>query len=280
MSFVLALPRYTLAVMVLLLFTTCKKDSIVPAYVHIEKFTLVGSTATYGSLSQKITDAWVYYEDGNLQGVYELPATFPIRNSGATKLRIIAGIKLNGVAATRVIYPFYNDTLMTANLVPGEIDTLAPQIAYFPDTRFAFGPVDFETGNPFTGAEYVTDPSLVFEGHTSVKITNTDTDTTDFAYTSGTGFPVPYQTSAAFLELNYKNDRPFIISLISSSGSALNTVTITPQANWSKIYINLTSGVHPNLTSAYGISVQVPKDSLKQKHNVYLDNIKVLYFQP
>ena len=75
----------------LLFFTTllfsCNKfdgDQTIPAYIHIEKITLADNPIiSEGSLSNRITDAWVYVDD-ELIGAFELPATFPVLKKGET----------------------------------------------------------------------------------------------------------------------------------------------------------------------------------------------------
>ena len=86
----------------LLFFLSCEKADTngIPANIKINDVTLVGDS------TENITDAWVYIND-QLQGVYELPAQFPILNIGTHKLRVKAGIKDNGIASSRIPYPFY-----------------------------------------------------------------------------------------------------------------------------------------------------------------------------
>ena len=60
-----------------LLLSSCVTENAVPAYLSIPNFTLT-TTSAQGSAAQKITDAWVYV-DGNLNGIFELPAKFPHR---------------------------------------------------------------------------------------------------------------------------------------------------------------------------------------------------------
>ena len=66
-------------------------------------------------VTDNITDAWVYLND-NLQGVYELPANFPVLAKGNQTLRVKAGIKLNGISSTRSPYPFYESFIDTIDL--------------------------------------------------------------------------------------------------------------------------------------------------------------------
>ena len=76
-----------------------RKRNLTPAYIKINDIELNNSS------TDKITDAWVYIEN-QLQGVYELPAKFPVLETGVKEIRIKAGIKNNGISSSRVFYPF------------------------------------------------------------------------------------------------------------------------------------------------------------------------------
>jgi hypothetical protein len=80
---------------------SCNKfdgDQTIPSYIHIDKITVVDNpTLNEGSLSNKITDAWVYVDE-ELIGAFELPATFPVLKKGKHKISIHPGIKLNGIS--------------------------------------------------------------------------------------------------------------------------------------------------------------------------------------
>ena len=69
----------------LLLFFSCEKvdPNNIPANIKINDITLTGSS------TENITDAWIYIND-QLQGVYEIPALFPVLNIGSHKLRVRA----------------------------------------------------------------------------------------------------------------------------------------------------------------------------------------------
>ena len=86
---------------------SCEKANIdeMPCYININDIELEEN------ITNNITDAWVYIDD-NLQGVYELPANFPVLANGKHKLRIKAGIKDNGIASTRITYPFYKSFII------------------------------------------------------------------------------------------------------------------------------------------------------------------------
>ena len=85
---------------ILIAFVACKKENLTPAYIKINDIELNNSS------TDKITDAWVYIEN-QLQGVYELPAKFPVLETGVKEIRIKAGIKNNGISSSRIFFiPF------------------------------------------------------------------------------------------------------------------------------------------------------------------------------
>src|SRR5689334_9342546 len=88
-------------------------DEQAPGYIAIDTFTFdpnptIGETGP--SVSTKIKDVWVYI-DNKFQGAYELPAKFPVLETGSRKIIVSPGIFLNGIAGTRSPYPFYRATV-------------------------------------------------------------------------------------------------------------------------------------------------------------------------
>src|SRR6185369_3550902 len=101
----------------------------VPSYVHIDSFSLSTNLITQGSKSNKVVDVWAFV-DGNAVGTFELPATFPVLSAGSHKLTLRPGILLDGIAATRSIYPLYTGYDTAINLESGKIKTGTPKIEY------------------------------------------------------------------------------------------------------------------------------------------------------
>src|SRR5580693_7824504 len=96
-----AIVIYCLSILVIYLFNSCNlfdPPSAIPSYVHIDSIGFTSYYLTQGSNSHKISDAWVYV-DQQLQGVYQLPATFPVLATGSHEIDIKAGIEINGIAS-------------------------------------------------------------------------------------------------------------------------------------------------------------------------------------
>ena len=96
-----------IALILVLVFYHVKRKEIndIPSYMSINSVTLDENS------THNISDVWIYIDD-NLQGVYELPANFPILDEGTHKLRVKAGIKDNGISAKRIPYPFTHPSLL------------------------------------------------------------------------------------------------------------------------------------------------------------------------
>ena len=126
---------------VLLIISACQKEensNTIPAYLKIDTITLDENNTT-----TNITDAWVYVND-QLQGVYELPATFPVLKNDIQTLKIKAGIKSNGIASSRIAYPFYASFIDTVIFTPNQTIIVNPTVSYLESVEFWLE--DFESG--------------------------------------------------------------------------------------------------------------------------------------
>ncbi len=289
---------FVLSVFCVAIFSSCEiynPAEPIPAYIHIDKITLAknysgfpnSSTGDEGSLSNKITDAWVYIDE-QLIGCFELPVTFPVLYEGSHQIRIRAGIKVNGIAATRAPYPFYNDYNQTIYLGKGSKLNLTPSVTYNSSTHFAIME-NFElVGNNMVKTIYsdttlqtltYPDPN-VFEGNKS-GIAYLGASGHKFECISVDSFLLPKGGASVFLELNYKSNYSFIIgvkAIGSVSTSQFAALSFNPSTTWNKGYVNLT----PTITGAYtansykitiGMINNINSDSLV----LLLDNIKLVY---
>ena len=156
--------------LILLFFNSCVTENAVPAYIHVPAFSLT-TKPSEGTASEKITDAWVYV-DGQINGVFQLPATLPIVEIGKHDLKIFPGVRNNGTRSNPVIYALYNAYSVNFDLKAGKIDTIRPFTTYFNNLNFALME-DFERTNTFiidqdnnTNVRFAIDPN----GETSVRV--------------------------------------------------------------------------------------------------------------
>lgn len=263
----------------------------IPAYIHIDKISLAknfsgfpnSSTGDEGSLSNKITDAWVYIDD-QLIGCFELPVTFPVLSEGTHQVRIRAGIKVNGIAATRAPYPFYNEFTQTITLAKGTKMNLAPTVTYSPNTHFAIME-SFESVAHTMVKSIHSDTTLQilpnqFEGGNS-GIAYLDATRPFFECISDTSFVLPKSGAPVFLELNYKSNYGFTIGVTAQGYSSIqqfSALFLNPTPAWNKVYVYLT----PTISGAYNadnykITIGMINNTNSDSLALLLDNIKLVY---
>lgn len=276
----------------LLLLTGCswfyEKDSGVPAYVHIPAFTLTTNEPTQGTASENIRDVWVFI-DGNVQGVYPLPATFPILREGQTSFRLSAGIAVNGISATRAIYPFYEQFDTTINLVRGRTDTIRPDIRYNNQITFGYRE-DFESQGFSLRTSTASDtpvfrsfnPGEYFEGVSAMAFA-VDNRAPNFGCETNQAFTFPGGGGrAVFLELNYRNSQPFDIGLqiIEADGQFTDAPIVTLAASgteWRKQYINFTPFVQGRSGVTYRVIFRARHAGGDEPGRFFVDNLKLIW---
>ena len=289
---------------VLMLIGSCSKEQFkaeVPSYLHISAID-VEASSTQGTDSQKITDAWVTM-DGTFLGAFELPCTVPILAEGTHEFSIYAGIKINGISATRIRYPFYAkcvlyeglDTLLgplpdyLMTLYKDSTVTLNATTSYTENTDFLFIE-DFEHAGVIlepstdsdTSLKKITSDSLVFEGYGSGVI---ELDTlNDFFEVMNSEFrSLSAIYNETILELDYKCDHSFKVGVAVKSAETGNinrfeSLHIDSSSVWNKIYVHMTNQV--NLGSSedeFGIFIGMQKVQNVENATFYFDNIKWLH---
>ncbi len=253
----------------------------VPAYVHVGSIAL-STTSAQGSNSNKIVDSWVYV-DGNIVGIYEMPATLPVLSAGSHNLTIRPGILINGIAATRTAYPFYTGYDTTVNFESAKTISVSPKVTYTSSTRFLQNE-DFDQAGlslkKFSGSDtmLVVDTLTAnrFEGNCGAVFLDAAHDF--FMCSSIDSFPLPLGTPA-YIELNYMGDNEFTAGLITYTASAAfatDIVTFKATGTWRKEYINLTPFITSASAFAYKIYLKATKSSTLTNASIYFDNIKVV----
>jgi len=274
--------------------SSCKED-ITASWLKIDTINLVTNTTTEGINSNDITDVWLYM-DSQPMGVWELPCEIPILAEGEHEFFIRAGIKSNGINATRIFYPFYKPTEFTLTLKKGETVSYTPSVTYKPNLNFS-GREDFEdTGiilsnddlNDTTKIHLISNtnyPDIVKYGNNCGSMSITSTDTICQVYTD---LAINISKNQIFMELDYMNTNTFAIGLITQSGvtgitvnSPFIRINAQEESNlkWKKIYLDLTeylTTISSPLNFEYYIISQTDEGVTEGK--VYLDNIKIVQF--
>lgn len=272
-------------------FSSCNlinPEEEIPAYIEVQQFSVNTDPTIQGSNSSGISDAWIFV-DGQMLGAFELPCRVPVLKNGSSEVLIGAGIKINGLSATRAPYPFYRFYEGSADFKPGETVSFSPQVSYFDSLIFPFlSNFDDLSGNRFeaSGASdtligLTSNPAEVYEGLGSLKASLLrDSGIVEFQMVDA--LELPKQGTLVYLEFDYKCSHIFGVGLRSyyaSSGTRTTSlINVFPTDTWKKMYINLTRAVSEQVNAEnYRIFFQSVKESGSGPLNLYIDNVKIVY---
>lgn len=295
--------------MVLLLFS-CKKfkgGQEIPAYVKIEPWTLTTNYDIEGAATHAITDAWIYV-DGSLHGCFEMKShsdgtyvMIPLLKEGGHKLQIYPGVKLNGIASTRVQYPFYQPYVVNYDFKQGETGTFTPSTKYYDinvNTSICFKMMeDFEdimnirlysTDTTYADLEpidYNTDPNAwldpVNSEHCKSGHIHLGDDTKRFCVASDTLQGIPSVGNYVLLEMDYKCSSEMLVGLyLKSSQEGIidkEMVYLKASNTWKKTYINFSPIFNENPNIAYAKFYLKGVVEGTNTADFYIDNIKLIY---
>jgi hypothetical protein len=276
---------------ILLSFQSCElfdpsKD--IPSYVSIDSIYLI-TKPSEGSNSSKIKDAWVYI-DNNLQGIYELPCTFPVLLSGTHSLDIKGGVLANGSNSVRTAHPFYSFYTESVKLIAGQKQYIGKNgvigVNYIPQAIFALNE-DFEnTGFRFTPTSgslaVMTQTNIsaeVFEGKKSGKV---HLDASHYIFDAVSDkMNIPINNNPIYVELNYKTENAVDLALrFENLGSTreLGIGGMYPSYVWGKIYFEISDLLTP-YPSAKNIQLMIhaKKDESLNQADLLFDNIKIVH---
>ena len=304
--------RYIFLFGIIILLFSCKKfkgSQEIPAYLRIEPWTLSTNYDVEGAATQAITDAWVYV-DGNLHGCFELKnhddgryVLVPVLEKGNHKLQIYPGVKLNGIASTRIQYPFYKPYVCHKDLIEGEIDTIRPYTHYYSidSTLMRFKmQEDFEEVNniriyridtTFAELHYVDhdtdtnawlDPVDPINHHRSGHVHLGDSITA-MGLWSGELYDLPNVGNYVLLEMDYKCDAEMLVGLFYMSSQQGQQYAplyyLRASDTWKKIYLNFSPTITETQNAAYFRFYFKSNVAEGSSADLYFDNIKLIYVE-
>jgi len=265
-------------------------DQTIPAYIHIDEITLSTNYALQGANTSNFTDAWIYI-NGQLQGVYELPSTFPVLKRGKHTLDVYPGIKLNGNSDTRADNAMWGSVRYEDfNFVEDSIITLTPQATYYETVQFKWME-DFETSyikiDPDTAISktaYDADEALLVGGTHYSGVVYLDTVNDYFQFSTPELYNLPINGNYVMLEIDYKCTNNFVVGIggYTAQDGVFETplVYVRPTDVWKKIYINLGPTITDNSDSQYFkvlFAGNLNTDDGNTHDEFYFDNLKVEY---
>lgn len=236
------------AIGILLLLASCRKDGAIPAYINVVQPAVVDANGA--GITSKITDLWVYVND-QPAGVWEPGKPIPLIAAGASSVKLIAGVRKNGITNERIQYPFYATWQQPLNLVPEQTLEIQPKFRYFDNLSYWIA--DFNTGQRFDTLDCTatmqlvpSDSTLEGQGGANGRV-NLDPAHSLYRGVSS-GDPFINVSSTAFLEMDYRSDTPLLIGVrYSLYGVAYLApcVYVNPTRKpdgsmpWNKVYIDL-----------------------------------------
>ena len=272
-------------------FLSCdKEDEPIPAYIKINPISLTTNN-DQGSDSENIEYAFLYVDDEFIGGFF-IPTTVPVLKSGDVSIIIDPGVKANGVSFNPDIYPFYKRYEATIRLNPGETYEINAGTTYRDNVKF---PIleEFEStnhifsddidGNTATFIDVTN--NMAFEG--SSGIIRLDSDNSNIIF--GSDFnrndlsELPKNGTPVWLEINYKTDTEILFGVIGydafGNPQSYPDFGVNPSAEWKKIYFDLSQFVFDERFVAFQIIGAAANREGRAESNIYLDNIKLLYFE-
>ena len=264
--------------LIVLVLASCQKEDTggIPTYLKIDNITL-----DEGSTNSNITDAWVYVND-QLQGVYELPAKFPVLEEEIQTVRIKAGIKINGIASSRIAYPFYTSYYEDITFNASKTKTITPIVSYLNGIDFFLE--DFEGTGVNIEISAISDTSLLKlvdgDNHYGGGVLLGNSLFT-FEIATDELKDLPQAGAPVFLELDYKSNTQFLVGVYVNYPQNIiqkDLLWINPTQEWNKIYVNLTSTISEGINaSSFKVFIGMKRDFQLEKNELYFDNIKVVY---
>lgn len=265
----------------------CTKGDKIPSYLLLGQVALSTEPVTQGSASHRITDLWVFVDD-QAMGVWEPGMRVPVIGDGRKNIKLIAGVRRNGMRDDRVRYPFYATWSGDADLVLKSHTEITPTFTYFPGLNYwieAFEQAGYDfvrSPSSDTTMNQVTAPDLVFEGLASGEI-YVDANHPRVRMTTSSAIPV---TGAAFLEIDHRNDHRFLVGVnYTASGTVVDlpilfvSPTKRPDGGmpWNKVYVDLGSSLNVPATTEKKFYIEVVLADGYSSGRVFLDNIKLVY---
>lgn len=228
--------------------------------------------------SHGIVDVWVQTLGNNL-GAYELPANFPVLESGDITFLIQAGIKESGQSGLRVNYPFYQLDTSSLYAVTDTTYTYIPYFRYKNGTVFAFTTETFESTNGFNGMVPVNDANVKY-GSWCGSITVDAIDSNKIA-SQINAYPLP-GGQEIWLEFDYKAEVPFYAGYYANTGTVLRTpvLFVNPKTEWNHMYLKLSTSIGSTPANTYNLYFEALRPTTSTGGKVWIDNVKLLHFNP
>ena len=271
-----------------LLVFSCKKESLkspTASFLVIDNVSLITNPSTQGANSHKIIDIW-YYVNGQFKGVFPIGKVMPIVAENNAQITLLAGIKNNGISATRIPYPAYDSKSYNLSIEAGKTYTISPEFEYNSSTYFYYSDGFDSSGSYFQSAgdsNYVVtnDPNKTFGGIGGSVFMSMNNLKPTARMIQTNGYYLPAGGATIYVELDYKCNQPITLGVIGGDdflgyNDKRGVLIINPSENWNKIYVQLTSVVsRAPIYSKYKVYIEATQEVATPE--IYIDNVKLIY---
>lgn len=278
----------------------CKPDyhkAAIPAYITIDRIQLNTDYTVHGTQSERFINAFIEINDIPL-GTYELPVTFPVIANGPTKITVLPGVHQNGIASLPTPYPFVELYEEVLNLEPGKVFYLNAKNDSVPFTTYTSNArvvilEDFDgiglsltaTSRSDTGIFRTSSVAEIFPaplGELNIASGKAvmPARASVFEVVTNSAYELPRGGASVYLEINYKTQMPLVTGIIANlitQPIQAPVVTLNPNTQWNKAYINLNSEVSGYNAIDYRIFIGALKTDAEANLEILVDNMKLVY---
>lgn len=270
-------------------------DQTIPSYLRIDSLGFITDNALQGTNNQKFVDAWIYVDD-DIIGGFEMPFTIPVLVEGRHKLEIRPGIQLNGISDTRAPYPCIEPIIISDfNFIIDSIVPASGTTSYLSNAEFVWME-DFEDASLSILKSKDSDTGIIrtepagapgafideFSQYSGISYLDDNRKYLQLVSDDGNGEGFVFDRGDfIFLELNYRNNIPFVIGVyIEKQDNTIEErplLIINPSDDWNKIYVNFTPIVNETVDAVnYKIYLEAQMVDLTGSGFIMLDNIKLV----
>ena len=300
-------PILTFSLALMLFVVSCDRfdgDVTVPAFLKIDAMTVVDNPSDSWSQEKGFFSSnidcvnVVLWKRGDTAetnlGTFQLPCKLPVLREGLIDyIRITPVVRQNGIAGTRISYPFYQTiTLDSVRLTPDSVTDFGTiQTRYISKSSmrvvwkefFEPGPGNISLDSVVSRC-YSTDTIHPQYGDYGCGVVRVAANQSSVSFGTDTTYNVSDPLAILYLEMDYLSDFDFNVGLKNPvySGGPINTIShMTVYANadkgWQKIYINIGStwsqefNHYPDIRPYFTIF-----NSEGRSGNLYIDNVKLI----
>jgi hypothetical protein len=259
----------------------------IPAYIQIDTILVSVNDFDKGSASHQLDNIWISVGGENM-GVFEMPFTIPTYSKGLQTLTIRGGVRLNGIAASRYEYPFFNPYIVDVELREGEIHLIEPATTYKDVCLFRWVE-DFEdpgvsvTYSDYSDTTFVNQKTWVKDGRNSGAIFLSE-EKQFFEATSNHRFALPENQVPVLFEFDLLSTNTLEVGMyITSDGAEVwnSVVVFYPSDNWKRCYVDIGSYAYYSENMELirvGFRADYDREDGEPSH-IILDNIKLIHYQ-